>query len=286
MRARTRPRGSEITPILLAPWGRNASTLLMSIFASAPEIVAPLDYAHERYQMLHFMRAAQVLAGQSAAAAVSQSSLMDKRAGAPPVIELPFLAGNRADLETTLLVSLWDGYIDHLLRQGLISAHTKYYAEKGTVDLVEAFSQKRKVYCIYVKRDPRDVLASSKAFNEFRENFDFGWSQRQDVGAIIRRLVAETTYCLDVLDRLPPHAIKISIPYEELVLAPERWVDRLAGILGTPLPLRASSAIPASHRTSVDAAASVGRWRVELPEDVQEKLAASAGPLLLRLGYR
>jgi len=285
MRSWTRTCESEVTPILLAPWGRNASTLLMSVFAQAPEVFAAPHYAHERYQMLHFMTAAQVLAGQSVAAAVPQSSLMDKAAGAPPVIELPFLAGNRTDLQATLLVSLWDGYVDHLRRESLIGTGTRYYAEKGTVDLVEVFSQKRKVFCIYIKRDPRDVLASSKAFNEIRGDFEFGWSRQQDVTAIIQRLVSETTYCLDVLDRLPPRAIKVIIPYEELVLNPQRWINHLAEILATPLSSSTPAAIPADHRTSINEAASIGRWRVDLPQEVQNALAASAGRLLQRLGY-
>jgi hypothetical protein len=282
------PDTAKVTPIVIAPWGRNGSTLVMSILTSAPEIFGPPDYtydAYERYQLLHFFRAAEVLAGRSAAVSVSQAVLMASKEGAPPINELPFLVGNADDLVSTLLVSLWDGYVAHLRRAGLITPQKKFYAEKGTVDLVAAIARKRPVYCIYVKRDPRDLLASSKAFNEARGKFDYGWSDREDSRSIVGRLIKETTYCLDVLDRLPPSAIKITLRYEDLITNQEQSVECIARQLGTRLSAALARSIPRDHKTSSSDHDSIGRWRSDLPRALKDEIERSAGGLLARLGY-
>ncbi len=275
-----------MTPILLAPWGRNGSTLVMSLLAAASEVLAPPHYPFERHQLLHFLRAAEVLAGAVRTGSTAQSGLMP---GAwdgvvRPVAGLPFASADTGDLVSELLVGLWDGWVRHLRSSGRIEPSKRFYAEKSTVEVVEAFARRRPLHVVFIARDPRDLFASSMAFNTARGNFQFGWSKHAGSGELVARFVAETTHCLDALDRLPPSASRIVLRYEDLVRHPDAVIDQLSRRLGVRLTA-AAAAIPPEHRTAPSAAASVGRWKHDLPAAIADALADLGRDLFARLGY-
>jgi hypothetical protein len=273
-------------PILLAPWGRNGSTLLMSLLASSPEVLVPEPYPFEHHQMLHFLRAAEVLAGVSAAPRQEQSTLMPGIFDGllRPIEGLPVEVSRTGTLVSDLLAGIWDGWVESMRANESVKASVRYYAEKSTVEAARAFGQRRSGYCIFVSRDPRDIFASSKAFNQSRGNFEFGWSDKADPG-FLQRGIEEMTRTLDIFESLPSLMRRIVIRYEDMVLADSPQVAELARTLGITISPERAAKIPSEHRTTVSPAASVGRWQRDLPPEMAADIRTYGERLFKRLGY-
>jgi hypothetical protein len=275
-----------LQPILLAPWGRNGSTLLMSLLASSPEVLVPEPYPFEHHQILHFLRAAEVLAGVSTAPREQQSTLMPGIFDGllRPIEGLPVEVSRTRTLVSDLLAGIWDGWVESLRANEAVRASVRYYAEKSTVEAAHAFGQRRSGYCIFVTRDPRDIFASSKAFNQSRGNFEFGWSGEADSG-LVQRGIVEMTRTLDIFEQLPSAMQRIVLRYEDMVLADSPGLAALARTLGITISPKRASTVPSEHRTTASPAASVGRWQRDLPPDMAAEIRTRGDQLFKRLGY-
>jgi hypothetical protein len=154
-------------------------------------------------------------------------------------------------------------------------------------------------------RDFRDMLCSVIAFSRKRGYEAFGRSDEgsdveyvrtnlvQSVEGLAKRLQATSTR---------PHLVR----YEDLINAPEQTLaemlsyldldsdpDQIQDTLKRAEESTTSMQHPGSgqqvdllaHRTTSDPAASIGRWREDLPEEVAEVCKEVLGPLLVEFGY-
>lgn len=140
---------------------------------------------------------------------------------------------------------------------------------------------------VVLVRDPRDVLCSFRRFADtgakvVQERLP-GWGKR-----------AAAEFCVEFRSLygygLPLVPNPLLVRYEDLVRAPERELGRVLAHLG----LDPASSAPADttqaalflrHGTSDSAAASIGRWRRDLPAEEAAFVTQELGDLLARFGY-
>jgi len=166
---------------------------------------------------------------------------------------------------SALLRAMWASASDALLA---VRPDAQWYAEKLAVDETLFRDADIDLLTIDLVRDPRDVLASRRAFTA-----DGTESWARDA----RGVAAELTARLDELDARPAD---LRLRYEDLVGDVERTAQLLAAHLDVELDPRRVDR-PAEHVTTPSAAASVGRWRSDLSGAQADELALVAE----RLGY-
>jgi acyl carrier protein len=157
--------------------------------------------------------------------------------------------------------------------QGKYSA--PFFCEKS--DVHDAVVQGARLFFepvkdIVIVRDPRDLLSSTIAF----------WKLRPETAMTI------LTTTIPRLARIARHAgpDSVVIRYEDLVRDPVNTRLRLSDFLDLDLRWRADAdAIPDSHRTSPDPAASIGRWRQDLTKQQVDACEAAFGLYMREFDY-
>lgn len=152
-----------------------------------------------------------------------------------------------------------------------------YISQKGAQQDPDAIFglYPRGVSSIYLVRDPRDIFCSNRAFfhsgdeqtEETRRKAMTGLSRHMDAMAASYTENADEHKCI--------------VRYEDLMQEPEPVLAGIVDFLGLeaqPGNLKsavafARKASSSRHRTSANPAASVGRWKVELSEDMQAHAA-------------
>ena len=161
----------------------------------------------------------------------------------------------------------------------------------------ELFDRARVVFLV---RDLRDLLASRLAFNRKTGLAQFGYddatgddatgdeayvhgTMRRQVAGVLESWRAQRDDALllryEDLMRHPRETLRTLLDHVGL----ESGDDEVAGVLE-----RARARAPdrqARHRTTPDEAASIGRWRRDLPPALQEACAEAFGPALEAFGY-
>ncbi len=180
---------------------------------------------------------------------------------------LPF-ASEALDVGTWrlgLLRAMWVSASEALLA---VRPDAQWYAEKLAVDETPLRVAGIEVLTIDLVRDPRDVLASRRAFTA---------GGTEDWARDARVVAAELTARVDELDARPAD---LRLRYEDLVGDVKGTAQLLAMRLNVELDRRGVSR-PSDHVTTPSASASVGRWRKELSSAEVTELRAVAE----RLGY-
>jgi hypothetical protein len=154
----------------------------------------------------------------------------------------------------------------------------------------ELYPETREIILI---RDVRDVVCSMLAFNAKRGHEAFG----RENSASDEEFVKGLRYSVSRLARdwKSRFGQAYLLRYEDLVLRPTETVRPLLAHLGLGLKradverlvARASrtTADTSAHRTSRDAASSVGRWRRDLPPKLLQLCRRELGDLLEEFGY-
>jgi hypothetical protein len=155
--------------------------------------------------------------------------------------------------------------------------------------LSELYSGAREVILV---RDFRDMLCSVIAFNRKRGWDAFGRAEGGDDGEYVRTTLRESGELLST--RLNRNPGTLLVRYEDLVLDPEPELARVFAELGldsdpgvvadTVRRAEENTASMDHHRTSADPAASIGRWRTDLPEEIAAICNEELGPLLREFG--
>lgn len=143
------------------------------------------------------------------------------------------------------------------------------------------------VSAIYLVRDPRDIFCSNRAFfhseveqtEEMRKKAMTGLSRHMDAMAESYRKSENERKCI--------------VRYEDLMREPEPVLAEVADFLGLeaqPGNLKSALAFARNagssrHKTSVNPAASVGRWRAELSEGMQAHAAKYFAKYCKTFGY-
>lgn len=275
--------------------GRTGSTLLMQLLATAADVVVDRVYPFENAYLPCFMdMARRVGADYRADRDGTVHTLVEQlgsdvcaRAGSIPFDPQSI---ERPDLQRRVLHNVWEAFSEaaHHMRNGRRRA--RYYAEKlqPGVDAAVAIDAGIPVVLIDVVRDPRDVVASIRAFNEKRGFASFGRLPDQTEQQYLEYLVEyQGTTLLDLATPLRD-VQPILVRYEDMVDDLAGVAGRLERALGTSLDHRAVEAARAEHRehmTSDGASGSVGRWRQDLDRAEVALIEHGLGHEMVRLGY-
>jgi Sulfotransferase family len=304
LRGRRRPlpaSGEEIQPLMVNTIGRSGSTLLVTLLSSHPNVVAFSPFIKDARISTYWTNVLQDLAEPQAFLAPFD----------PPDLEARhwWLQGGSGELgEDDVERWLGSEAVDSLaaLCRGQIEAFyghlagaerpaffvEKYLPHQVVPDLLsEMYSGARELILV---RDFRDTLCSVIAFNRKRGWDAFGRAEGGDDAEYVRGALRQSALALSRRlgrGKNPPRLVR----YEDLVLDPEPTLTDLFAQLGldhdselvaaTVWRAKEATAAMDHHRTTSDPAASIGRWREDLPEEIAAVCNEELGELLAEFGY-
>lgn len=290
---------TQLAPMLVHQLARGGTTVLMRLLAAHPEIAAFDRNQLETRLGLSLLHALAVTGG-----GYPPGERRDFVDGAPDLLPTPHLTSDELGAEAAAwafgdgLGALRDGYaaaIDGTYRALRPSA--RFWAEKFQFESPGAAVTQQLAIAtwpatrqVIVLRDPRDLVCSRLSFNSKRSFGSFGLELGDDHESAVPVTARHVRMVLDQLDAFPDAAV---VRYEDLVGDPVAAATRLFGGLGLAYDwATVRHAVDAStgrrdeqHMTTSSAAASVGRWRTELPPAALSALERELGSELERLGY-
>jgi hypothetical protein len=293
---------SQIEPLMINTIGRSGSTLLVTLLSSHPDVVAFPPFVKDARISTYWVNVLQDLAEPASFLAPFD----------PPDLEAPhwWLGSGGGELGEPE-VERWLGSeaVDSLAavcrsrieafyrRLAPAEEMPRYFVEKYLPHqvapdlLAEMYAGAREVILV---RDFRDMLCSVIAFNRKRGYEAFGRTGEGGDPEYVRGALAQSATTL--AERLRgkatrPHLVR----YEDLIQAPEPTLTELfehleldadpERVAETLDRAAASSASMEHHRTTSDPAASIGRWREDLPTEIADVCNDALGPLLAEFGY-
>lgn len=292
------PSGSSkhLIPILLAPWGRNGSTAVMRLLASSDVVAAPTSHPYEQFRLSAMFRAAQLLGGQRE----KPRHGWGNEGLFPDVWEdclkpLSYVDPGLADGNTVVrhcFRGLWQGFENAVqeVRAGNDLLPARYYAEKSEPLLSAEISTLIECRILFVLRDPRDVLISSRDFNRRRNNYTYGWQEDTDIPALVRWQIERVRRDIRQFDRLGSDGTPaLLLRYEDMIGAQAEFIGALQHWLDIELDPMALAAEAEEHGerhvTSASSTRSTERWRHELPDDLKALYLEIAADLFERFDY-
>ncbi|MBC7986176.1 MAG: sulfotransferase [Sphingomonadaceae bacterium] len=286
-------RRRTLRPILVLGSARSGSTALMSLLGGSPRIAFDKRYPYESGYLSYLALVARMIGGQrprdEEAAAQGRASLISgvaRTLGPVPFDTRGYLP--RALLSAEAMIGLWDGFSRAVIKRAIRAGTEEptHFAEKAGFFLADFLEGKIDAQELYLLRDPRDVMLSSKSFNARRGTLRFGWRQGDTDTIYANRFARRVRKRLEAalaVEAGDPR--RMMVRYEELALDPEGVAARLSEFLGIALDVGAQLAARAGHRTSASVAASVGRWRREMDPEIQAIFDEQLGDVLDRAGY-
>jgi hypothetical protein len=299
LRRRFEPRRA---PVMLTSPGRTGSTVFMRMLEGHPEIVAYPPFEHEPRVASYWFEVFRALAEPasyirqvSPAGALNDDWWLGRRQPVPRRLSRPevqeWLAGESVEALGAFCMERIEGLYDQV--EALSGGQGAcYFAEKFRPDQVPALAWElypgaREVILV---RDLRDMVASIFAAGEKRGVKEVPADRaRYVVEEIKGRATAAAAAWQARSDRA--HLLR----YEDLMLEPERTLVALLAYLGLDATPEAAAAMrehalaPVAamehHRTTPDPAASIGRWRRDLPPDVLAACEQAMGEELALFGY-
>jgi hypothetical protein len=272
---------------LRLPEGRVGSNLLMRLIASSSTVAMDRRYPYGEYRYLSYCA--------KAAAFMSAPWRPDVDPGVTALFfgesetfgPLPFNpeSVDRKELRASLLRHLWEAFSSSIIAK---NASVRLYAEKLAVPagpLLKAGIPLRIIDCI---RDPRDVLASIRAFTANTGADGFGRRDNESESDYLHRYVERFGEKLDEMAGTPDGVDRVVVRYEDLVGDLPAVATSLGVWLGLeldPSVAERSSAEHPEHLTSDSVANSVGRWHRDLTSDDAEYVWTVLGSKLVAHGY-
>lgn len=246
--------------------GRTGTTLLMNLLGTCPAIAFDRRYPAECRIGSYLTQVASAMTEPFNDE--QHQGVTDFFFGAQPSwVPMPF-ASDAVDVQgwrPLLLRAMWASASEALLA---VRPEAKWYAEKLAVDDAPLRQAGIEVLRIDLVRDPRDILASRRAFLAGGTE---GWTR--DAEAFAEELMTR----LDELDADPPD---LRLRYEDvardLTVTARALSERIRVELRPDLVDR-----PVRHVTTASIEASIGRWR----RDLTEAETATVDPVVRRLGY-
>lgn len=283
---------APLQPILVTAPGRSGTTLLMSILARAPDIVAAELVPYEIRLLSYHAAAFQVL---TAPADLEHSTHPDRLEGDGYHIGFNPFASSQYAHAFRLAAPMRD-YFDNFVpaqvaRNAAVLVNefyqrlardkgkaARFFAEKNNnlhkptrLFVRRAFGAVREIVIV---RDPRDVLCSHMAY--FSSSADKAFTQLSHAATQMLAIRAEAGADIHMLR------------YEDMVGGEPRCFEALSEFLGTTIQPEAgqhAQDVFRRHGTSVSPEASVGRWRAHLPADLRAQCAASWKDFFAAFGY-
>jgi len=256
----------------------------MQLLGTSPEVAFDRVYPYENSYLTYFTR----LVGEIAAPRPEGNQMIEFLYGENSRVgPFPFQPENLdcGAVARDSLRGVWQAFSSSM-NAGPTSNY-RFYAEKFWGDLTPIIDAGLDPVVIDLVRDPRDLIASVRAFNVKSGRQSFGRAQASDDHEHLRRLVVGMSFRLkEFAEPLP--VTRIVIRYEDLVSDLAAQVVRLENTLGIALdvaPAAAPQPEMALHMTSPSAADSVGRWRHDLSPDEVQAIEKRLGEPMGRLGY-
>jgi hypothetical protein len=289
-----------IQPLMVNTIGRSGSTLLVTLLSSHPDVVAFSPFIKDARVSTYWANIMQDLSEPSSFLAPFDPPDLDaaqwwlrggEELGEPEVER--WLGSEAVDSLADLCRSQIETFYANLAGAGRPRYFVEKYLPHQVVPdlLAEVYPGAREVILV---RDFRDMLSSVIAFNRKRGWDAFGRSEGGDDAEYVRGAMRQSLVTLAGRLREGDTAPRL-VRYEDLVLDPEPALADLFADLGldadpelvaeTVKRARESTASMDHHRTTSDPAASIGRWREDLPEEIAAVCNEELGPLLAEFGY-
>lgn len=281
--------GKLLIPILVRMMdARVGSTLAMQLLATSPAVAMDRDLRFEHSYLTYFAMVARQFEhfrpdDASATGFVMEELVYD---GASAVGALPFTPQivRPTDLRLAGLAALW-GCFSGLVRQN--HPGVSHYAEKFWGDVQPVLDGGLHPVVIDLVRDPRDVVASHRSFNDRNGGTLFRRAEAESEDFHLRRLITTIRMRLNEMSGSLATS-RFTVRYEDLVLEPNdfcRHIDDLCGLRLRPELVNETTATARVNMTSPSAAASVGRWRRDLDQATIGLIEGRLAGPMERLGY-
>jgi hypothetical protein len=299
----------RLSPITVTSLGRMGTTWLMRLLAHHPEVVVHPQYPYELGVAKYWAHLLRVASGPADHLDSSHPETFTAEAGrighnpyfgdflaASPELNRWLRVRQPALLGACAQQSADEFYGEVAAAAGI--AAPRFFAEKGLPDHVpdvlgDLYPGARELILV---RDIRDVICSAVAFDAKRGRRSFGRESLDDDLGFVAQLHMDLGRLVRSWQRR--QATALLVRYEALITAPAETLHNILGHLGlarTPdvvaaLIDAAGATTPEldAHRTTVNPAASIGRWRTDLAKvhpDLPERCAELFSPLLAELGY-
>jgi hypothetical protein len=296
-----------IQPLLLNTLGRSGSTWLAGLLGGHPEIIAYEPLGFETRVATYWISVFQELAQPSSyfRQVVATDLENDRRwwlADGPvrrPTIGDPKLEKWLGATAVESLAAMCRKRIEHFFVNVAATRgknHARYWLEKFLLEPVildlldEMYSEAREVILV---RDLRDIVSSILAFNAKRGYAAFGRERVSSDAEFVRSTVRPQALAL--LKRWENRVGRAHlVRYEDLVADPVKSLEALCNYIGVDSSASTIRSMVDGtgqergmdhHRTAIDAKASIGRWRDDLPPDLAELSNDVLGPMLRGFGY-
>lgn len=297
----------RLQPLIVNSFGRTGTTLLMRMLAAHPQVIVFDRPPYEIRGSKYWLHALRVLGSptdaQSQIGAAMQFHEDPRAAGGNPFYSSEFAAAPEVeawsgstyleDLVAFCHRSIDEWYLATAAAQNQPAAPLVFFAEKHFPDLFprllrDLYPGAREVFLV---RDFRDMVASMLAYNAKKGSGDFGRDRVESDEAWLEYLRQNFTVLHSAWrDRGEPGSL---IRYEDLVRDPDSVLTGLLSRLGldaspaTVAALLAAARAPElqGHGSSRSPAASIGRWRQDLPPEMQDQIAERFSDLLQHFGY-
>ena len=298
--------GTGLQPLAMVTLGRSGSMWLAQLLAEHPDIVVYRPFVTEpkltRY-WLDILRALGAPASYIEALGPRFGSdtwwLGHPELGWGPDVPdsdvRDWLEGDAVDALADLCRSRVDAFYSHV-REVVDKPGARYFAEK--VDPLFTASLLQELYAdpleVFLVRDPRDQLASMRAFNRAGRG-QFG-PDTEDVDVQGEWFAAHLNGLTTRWLARREHGAAL-LRYEDIVREPAGVLQRLFSVLGLDDDSALVEAmvrnargrdreLQAGHATAASAEASMERWRSDFPDGELERVEAWLGDALDVLGYR
>jgi hypothetical protein len=291
----------SLQPVMLTSTGRVGSTVLMNALAAHPQIVAYPPFRREPRAATYWMEVFRALS--------DPASYVRQLAPGGPLHEGWWLGSAEpvprgpADDEVEhwmateaveALAALCQGRIEALYKEiadRQARPGATHFAEKFRTDSVpaliwELYPDAREVVLV---RDFRDVACSILASSAKRKGVD----QPADPRAVLADIKGRGAAIVSAWRRRSELAHLVR--YEDLVQRPSEVMEGLIAYLGLHSDQQSIAAMVSGlsqegeaaefHRTTADAAASIGRWRRDLDADAQREFSDVLREELELFGY-
>ncbi|MEW5871695.1 MAG: sulfotransferase [Chloroflexota bacterium] len=295
----------ELQPLLVsAGRARSGTTYLMRLLAGHPQICAVQEYPYESRHALYWMQVCAVASGPADLRnSVTPQSMLDSKflAGRNPYFDprsehFQWMANQGVEMVCANTKHIIAEFYRTLAEQ-IGKESPRYFLEKFPNHFlpqlfINLYAQPREVFLV---RDLRDVFCSMLAFNQRRGHEDFGFeAKRTPAEMLLIHLEEFWKSYHKYLKRYRPGE-RIVIRYEDLVedtpAVLRKLLSRLdldceaALIAQLVMAADGDRSLRSQHMTSEDKRASVGRWRRDLPPDLQALAAERLGDYCERFGY-
>jgi hypothetical protein len=299
---------ASMQPLMLNTIGRSGSTWLAWVLSCHPEVIGYRPMQFETRVATYWTSVFQGLAQPRSylSQMVTTNLESDRRwwlgdgAKSTPKIEDPPLESWLGAAAVEQMAAMCQARIEAFFQRlagdrGKSDARfflEKFLLEPVVLDLLsELYPETREVILV---RDFRDVVSSVLAFNRKRGFQAFGREHVESDPEYIRSVALKQA--LGVLQRWEERKDDAHlVRYEDLLVEPEMTLERAFGFVGvdsspdvvreTLERARNDSPSMDHHRTAVDPAATIGRWREDLSAEMISACEDSLDPVLEAFGY-